>query len=54
MTSAGRFTPAAADEVVEALIARRRSDMGRSGGGAGIRLLPLLVDTYNICQSSNL
>jgi hypothetical protein len=52
MTSAGRFTPAAADEVVEALMARRRSDMGRSGGGAGIRLL--LVDTYNICQSSSL
>jgi hypothetical protein len=28
MTSAGRFTPAAANEAVEARIARRRFDMG--------------------------
>jgi hypothetical protein len=52
MASAGRFTPAAADEVVEALMARRRFDMGWSGGGPEIRLL--LVDTYNLCQLSSL
>ena len=52
MPSEGRFTPAAADEVAEALMARRRFDMGWSGGGAEIRLL--LVDTYNICRMSGL
>jgi hypothetical protein len=50
MTSAGRFTPAAADDVVEALMARRRLDMG-SVGGAEFRLL--LVD-YNHYQLSSL
>lgn len=36
MASAGRLIPAAADEVVEVLMALRRFDMGWSGGGAEI------------------